>query len=35
MRDKNGILLNPNEPLVLATNAFEIGTRVDIFERSK
>jgi len=26
-------LLNPNEPIILRTNTFQIGTRVDIYER--
>ena len=31
--DKKGILLKPNEPLVLRTNIFKLGTRVDVYER--
>ena len=31
--DKEGIRLNPNEPLVLETNCFQEGTKVEIYER--
>jgi hypothetical protein len=33
--DKEGTILSPNEPLVLATNLFNVGTRVDIYERAE
>ena len=31
--DAEGVKLNPNEPLVLDTNSFRIGTKVEINER--
>ena len=33
--DEEGVILDPNENLIIPATAFEVGTRIDIYERKK